>query len=642
MSFQFLTNIPLAQAKQDYLECMQKQGFGAQEEVISVVDSCHRVNANPVYAAISAPHYNASAMDGIAVKAKDTFGATETTPVILQPDQYLVLDTGDPIPDAYDAIIMVEDLVHLDEDDTKGKIKIHAAATPFQHIRQIGEDICLGEMIIPSFTTITPAAIGSMLAGGVLQVSVLKKPLVGIIPTGDEIVPPSNNPGTGDIMEFNSSIFSAMLQDWGAESKVYPICKDTFADIKAATLQALAECDMVLINAGSSAGREDYTVQVVREIGTVLHHGIAIKPGKPAILGYKDAKVILGVPGYPVSGIIVMEELLKPLIAAFTKKHFAKAPIQEAALSRPVISGVKYEEFVRVRMGYVEGRYIASPLSRGAGVVSSFMKADGILTIPQGVEGYAPGDTVAIKLLQPLNKIENSLVAIGSHDPLLDELSDMLHVHNEDLYMVSSHTGSMGGIMAVKRREAHIAGVHLLDENDGSYNISYINKYFPKDSDTKVHLVQVTGREQGFMVAKGNPKNIQSIRDLYTEDVRFINRQKGSGTRVLFDYLNKTENLDPNQIYGYGREEFTHTSIAAQIALGSADVGMGIYSAAKMFDLDFIYVCTERYDFLIPEYAYHTPMVQNVLEILKSEAFKKKLLDMGGYVLESPGKEYIL
>ncbi len=641
MSFQFLTNIPLEQAKKEYLQCMLDQGLGAQEETIAVMNACGRVNARPVYANICAPHYNASAMDGIAVHAKDTFGATETTPVILKASQYLMLDTGDPIPDTYDAVIMIEDIVHLDnkEHTEEGLIKIHAAATPFQHIRQIGEDICLGEMILPSYTTITPAAIGSMLAGGVLEVPVLKKPVIGIIPTGDEIVPPSQNPGPGDIIEFNSSIFSAMLQKWGAETKVYPICKDTFANIKKTTEQALEECDMVLINAGSSAGREDLTVQVVREIGSVLHHGIAIKPGKPAILGYKGPKVILGVPGYPVSGIIVIEELLKPLIEAFTKKNFPKAHSQEATLSRPVVSGVKYQEFIRVRMGYVEGRYIATPLSRGSGVVSSFMKADGILDIPQGVEGYSAGDEIRVNLLQSTHKIKNSLVSIGSHDPLLDELSDMLHLHNEELHMVSSHTGSMGGIMAVKRREAHLAGVHLLDEEDGSYNISYIKKHFPQGG---VRLIEVTGREQGFMVAKGNPKNIHSIHDLYKDNIRFVNRQKGSGTRVLFDYVNKQENLDPTSIYGYGREEFTHTSIAAQISLDSADVGMGIYSAAHMFGLDFIPVCTERYDFLIPDYAYETPMVQNVLKILKGNTFKEKLLSMGGYVLENPGKEYTL
>ncbi len=635
MSFNYLTNIPLQEARQNYIETMRKNNFVAKIEIINVIDACNRVCSQPIYANISAPHYNSSAMDGVCVHAKDTFGATETTPIILNKNQYLVLDTGDPIPDEYDAVIMVEDIVHLDNE----LIKIHAAATPFQHVRQIGEDICQGEMIIPSYTTISPSAIGSMLAGGVLEVSVLKKPLIGIIPTGDEIVPPTTTPKTGDIIEFNSSIFTAMLADMGADSKTYPICKDNYEAMKSALNTALSECDIVIINAGSSAGREDFTVSVIKEIGDVLYHGIAIKPGKPAILGYKGHKPILGVPGYPVSGIIVIEEILKPLLQLFTKQKYAEQSLQEATLSRPVISGVKYQEFIRVRMGYVEGRHIATPLNRGSGVVSSFMKADGILDIAQGVEGYAAGDKVNIRLLQPLSKINNSLVTIGSHDPLLDELIDMLHLSDEKLYMISSHTGSMGGVMAVKRREAHLAGVHLLDESDGSYNISYVKKYFP---DGGVRLIEGTGREQGFMLATGNPKKIQSVHDLYTDGIRFINRQKGSGTRILFDYVLKNEGLDASKIYGYDREEFTHTSIAAQISLGSGDVGMGIYSAAKMFNLDFIPVCTEQYDFLVPDYAFDSPMVQNLLNILKSESFKQKLSQMGGYVLKNPGRIYDL
>ncbi len=636
MSFQYLTNVPLKKATEDYVRIMMEKGFEAGEEDVPVFDACNRVSARPVYAVISAPHYNAAAMDGIAVHAKMTFGATETTPIVIAKDDFIVIDTGDPVPDAYDAVIMVEDLVHLDD----GAVKLHSAATPFQHIRQIGEDICQGEMIIPSYTSITPAAIGSMLAGGVLRVPVLKKALVGIIPTGDEIVPPTTkNPGTGDILEFNSSIFASMLQNWGAETKIYPICKDIVDDIKATVEVALEECDIVIINAGSSAGREDHTVHIVKDVGDVLYHGIAIKPGKPAILGYKNNKVILGVPGYPVSGIIVIEEILKPLLAHFSKQYFSPPVHHEAVLSRPVISGVKYEEFIRVRMGHVEGRYIASPLSRGSGIVSSFMKADGMLRIPQGVEGYKAGENVSIELLQDLTKIDSSLVAIGSHDPLLDELADMLHVADKKLYMISSHTGSMGGVMAVKRREAHIAGVHLLDEGDGSYNISYVKKYFPEGG---VRLIEVTGRQQGFMIAKGNPKNIETLQDLHRDGVRFINRQKGSGTRILFDYLNKQKGLAASHIYGYDHEEFTHTSIAAQIASGSADVGMGIYAAARMFDLDFIPVCIEKYDFLIPEYAYETPMIQKILEIIKSVSFKQKLKSLGGYLLDQPGREYTL
>ena len=631
MGFEFLTNVPLAAAREDYVAMLQANGFGHQTEVIPVYEACGRVTAQAVYAHICAPHYAASAMDGIAVNARDTFGATETTPITLRTGQYIVLDTGDPIPEGTDAVIMVEDIVK----NADGSVTIHAAAAPWQHIRQIGEDVCAGEMILPSFVPISPSAIGAMIAGGVLQIEVIRKPVVGIIPTGDEIIPPCTDPKPGDILEFNGSIFSAMVRQWGADARVYPIVPDRFDEIKAMVAKAVQECDMVILNAGSSAGREDYSAKVIRELGEVLYHGIAMKPGKPAILGRQGSKPILGVPGYPVSGIIVIEELLKPLIDHWLKAPAASRQYAKATLTRPVVSGLKYEEFVRVRMGYVGNKLMASPLSRGSGVVSSFMKADGILEVPQGLEGYEAGAEVDVRLLSPVKKLKNTVVVIGSHDPLLDELGDMLHIACNDVYMSSSHVGSMGGIMAIRRGEAHAAGCHLLNTEDGTYNVSFMKKYFPKGD---VKLVRCVGRQQGMMVAKGNPFHIQKFSDITKEGVRYVNRQKGSGTRILTDYLCKQDNLDTAAIYGYDREELTHTSVAAQIVSGSADAGMGIYSAAKLYDLDFIPICIEEYDLIVPNHAWDTPQVQQLIATLKSEEFKEKILSLGGYTVENPGE----
>ena len=631
MGFEYLTNIPLEKAQEEYLSLLKNNGFTPKTELIPVFDACSRVTALPVYAHICAPHYAASAMDGIAVNARDTFGATETTPVILRSGQYVIVDTGDPIPEHCDAVIMVEELVQ-NEDAT---ITIHAAAAPWQHIRQIGEDICVGEMILPALTKVSPSAIGAMIAGGVLEIEVIRKPVVGIIPTGDEIVPPCTDPKPGDILEFNSSIFSAMLKEWGAEAVVYPIVPDKFEQIQEMTAKASDECDMVILNAGSSAGREDYSAKVIESLGEVLYHGIAIKPGKPAILGCRGAVPILGVPGYPVSGIIVIEELLKPLIDHWMKVPAEQKQYVKAVLTRPIVSGLKYKEFVRVRMGYVGDRLMASPLSRGSGVVTSFMKADGILEIPQGLEGYEAGEEVEIRLFCSLDKLQNTLVVIGSHDPLLDELGNMLHVADESLYMSSSHVGSMGGIMAIRRGEAHMAGCHLLDTVTGEYNLSFMKKYFPKGD---VKLIRCVGREQGLMVAKGNPLDIQKFADIAKDGVRYVNRQKGSGTRILADYLCKTEQIDTASVYGYEREEMTHTSVAAQIANGSADAGMGIYSAAKLYDLDFIPICVEEYDLIISDYAWNTPMVQQLMKVLKSDIFRQKLMELGGYTVDNAGE----
>lgn len=631
MGFEYLTNVSLAKAKKDYVNLLRNNGFAPKEETIPVFEACGRVTAKAVYANICAPHYAASAMDGVAVKAKDTFGATETTPITLTGKQYTVVDTGDPVPEGCDAVIMVEEIVKNED----GSITIHGAAAPWQHIRQIGEDICAGEMILPSFVPVSPSAIGAMIAGGVRTIEVLRKPLVGIIPTGDEIIAPCADPKPGDILEFNGAIFSAMVRQWGAEARIYPIVPDQFEAIRDMVDKAVAECDMVLLNAGSSAGREDYSARVIRELGEVLYHGIAMKPGKPAILGCKGSTPILGVPGYPVSGIIVIEELLKPLVDQWLKIPGEKKQYVQAVLTRPVVSGLKYQEFIRVRMGYVGNKLMASPLNRGSGVVSSFMKADGILEVPQGMEGYEAGSEVQVRLLSPVDKLKNTLVVIGSHDPLLDELGDMLHVANNDLYMSSSHVGSMGGVMAVRRGEAHAAGCHLLDTETGKYNTAFVKKYFPKGG---VKLVSCVGRQQGLMVAPGNPLGIEKFSDITKENLRYVNRQKGSGTRILTDYLCKQENIDTDAIYGYDREELTHNSVAVQIASGSADAGMGIYSAAQLYGLDFIPICIEEYDLLIPEMCWQTPQVQQLIATLKSQAFKEKILAMGGYTLDQPGE----
>lgn len=632
MAFTYLTNVPLSEAQQTYLDFMRIVGFAAKPETIPVAEADGRITAEAVYAHISAPHYAASAMDGVALRAADTFGATETTPITLSPAAFTVVDTGDPIPEGCDAVIMVEDIVQQSD----GGITIHAPAAPWQHIRQIGEDVCAGEMILPAGVEITPAALGAMLAGGVLSVSVLRRPVIGIIPTGDEIIPPCADPKPGDIIEFNSTIFSAMVRRWGAEAKTYPIVPDRFDAIRDAVAEAAENCDIVLLNAGSSAGREDYSVSVLRDLGEVLHHGIAIKPGKPTILASVGDTPVLGVPGYPVSGIIVIEQLLRPLIDLWFRQGGAEAQTVTATLTRPVVSGLKYQEFVRVRMGEVDGKLMASPLARGSGVVTSFMKADGILAVPQGREGFEAGEQVAVTLMTQPERLKQTLVVIGSHDPLLDELGNLLHSADPELYMSSAHVGSMGGIMAVRRGEAHAAGVHLLDTESGVYNISFLRKYFP---DGGVHLVRCVGRQQGLMVQRGNPMNIHGFADIAKPNLRYVNRQKGSGTRILMDYLCQTEGVDPARVYGYDREELTHTSVAVQIASDSADAGLGIYSAAQLYSLDFLPICIEEYDLLIPDAAWEAPMVRKLLETLKSAEFQTRLEQMGGYTLDRPGEE---
>ncbi len=614
--------MPLDEAKTKYFEHLRSCGFSLKTETVKVTDACGRTIKDAAYAQICSPHYNASAMDGVAVRAEITYTASEKTPVTLSPADYTVVDTGDPLPDGCDAVIMIEDLIDAGTDS----YSIISAVYPWQNVRQVGEDICMGDMIAPSGTVLTPALCGALLAGGITEIEVIKKPLAGIIPTGDEIVAPTSNPAKGDIIEFNSTVFKGMLSEYGAESKVYPITPDKRDMIKSVLETALDECDIVLISAGSSAGRDDYTSEIISSLGTVLVHGIAIKPGKPAVLGEAKGKPVIGLPGYPVSAIVIMDEIVCGVVSEYYGKSAAEHETVKAVLSKKIVSSLKYSEYIRVTLGFAGGVLSASPLPRGAGVISSFTKADGILVVPQNCEGIETGEEIEVRLLRPLDEIKSTLVITGSHDPLIDEVSDFLAKKGAPFRVCSTHVGSMGAIQAVRNGLAHIGGIHLLDTETGEYNKSYIEKYIPGGSALALKGV---GRVQGLMVKKGNPLGIKEFADI--KNVRYVNRQRGAGTRILCDYLLDKNGISPGEVNGYNNEEYTHTAVAALIAAGNADAGLGIYSAAKMYGLDFIPVCNETYEFLCGSENRDNSMVKAFLEVLYSDEFKARLKEMGGY-----------
>ena len=631
MKYAYLNNVPLEQAVADYLEFLREHGMAYRTETVAAAEALDRVTAHAVYARICAPHYNACAMDGIALDAAVTFGASETTPVTLKETQYVRADTGDPLPKGCNAVVMIEDCVEMD-----GGITLYSAAAPWQHVRQIGEDVAAGDMILSSFTAIEPAMMGALLAGGVLHVEVLAKPRVGIIPTGDEIVAPSEHPADGEVMEFNSAIFSGMLRRFGAEPVTYPIVPDAFDTISEALSMAAAECDAVLLCAGTSAGRDDDTAAIIRALGEVCFHGVAIRPGKPAVLGRVGAKPVVGVPGYPVSGIVALMELVCPVIDALLMRPRAQAEHVCVTMGRKLNSSLKYREFVRATLGLdAEGRLAAVPLNRGAGVVSSFVKADCLIDVPQSCEGYDAGDRAQARLLRPVERIARTVRVVGSHDPLIDEAADLMRRADPGAFVSSAHVGSMGGILAVLRGEAQLGGVHLLDERDGSYNESYVERFFPEGG---VALVECVQRVQGLMTAPGNPKGIRAFAQISDAGVLYVNRQKGSGTRILCDFLMRREGIAADAVDGYAREETTHTAVAAQIASGTADCGLGILSAARIYGLDFIPICNERYDLLVGLDAMADSMVQSFLKVLQTEAFAGRLDRLGGYVLDRPGR----
>lgn len=627
----YLDTKPVEEAAELYLNALRPV-VTIQYETILVTESLNRVTRHATYAKYSSPLFNASAMDGIAVISERTVAATEVAPVTLkEKEDYIVVDTGDPIHPPYDAVIMAEDLV-----ETKDGVQITASAAPWQHVRPIGEDIVAGEMILPSRHKIRPIDVGVLLSAGITRIEVVKRPRAAIFPTGTEIIEPEDTPREGSIIESNSRMFENMVIEAGGEARRFPPIIDDYEQIRDNIAKAACEYDMVIVNAGSSAGTEDYTVHVLRELGEVIVHGVAIKPGKPVILAVVEGKPVIGLPGYPVSAYIGFENFVLPVLAMMGQTALKKNEVVTASVSKRLVSSLRHKEYVRVKVGKVGDKMVAAPLARGAGAAMSLVRADGFCVIEQNSEGVEAGEPVQVELYRDKAEVENTVVIIGSHDLILDVAADMMPNLHPGMFVSSTHVGSMGGLMALKRKEAHLAPIHLLDEETGEYNLSYIRRLFGSG---KIALIKGVGRTQGILVKKGNPLGIKGIEDL--PGCRYVNRQRGAGTRVLFDYKLKQLGIAPEQINGYEREAATHMAVAAAVGSDGADAGMGILSAAKAMDLDFIPVGPEEYDFAVPLEYLELPHIKAFIEILKMDEFHKRLDELGGYTYERAGERIL-
>ncbi|HYA86928.1 MAG TPA: molybdopterin biosynthesis protein [Nitrospirota bacterium] len=630
----YLDNEPLADAIRKYREAVKTATNGGPlaGELILVSDALGRVTSEAVIAKISSPFYHSAAMDGYAVRFIDTFGAAETRPKRLSvPTEAVAIDTGDPLPDGFNAVIMIEEV----EKVSGSEIEILKPSTPWQHVRLVGEDIVATELIIPENQVVRHVDMAAMIASGHTSVKVRRRPVVSIIPTGTELVDPGSALKKGDIIDFNSTMLSAMATECGAHAIRKNIVKDDAALLRKTILDSLADSDIVVINAGSSAGREDFTADVIAELGNVIVHGVAIKPGKPVILGTVKGKPVVGIPGYPVSAALTFNLFVKTLIYSLLGVAPPEPGTVTAKLSRQVASTLGLEEFVRVKLGSVAGNLIATPVTRGAGALMSLVRADGIIRIPAQSEGIASNQEVTVELLRSTHDIENTIVCIGSHDNVLDVLGNFLKKKNPQFSLSSAHVGSMGGLLALKRREAHLAGTHLLDEETGEYNVSYLKKLLP---DQKTVLINLVYRTQGFIVPRGNPKSIRGFEDLRRTDVVFVNRQSGAGTRLLTDLSLKRLKIDPRNIKGYDHEEYTHMAVASAVLSGAADTGLAILSAAQALQLDFIPVAQERYDLAILQEFYDIPMMRALLAIIRDDKeFRDQIVTMGGYDISDMG-----
>lgn len=513
----------------------------------------------------------------------------------------------------------------------KDQVEILAPATPWQHVRIIGEDIVKQELILPELEEITPAAVGALLVAGLESVPVVARPVVHIIPTGSELVASQQELAPGKILDVNSHMLAAAVTQAGGIAFRRDIVPDEYQAIKNAITDSLDACDMVLINAGTSAGTEDYTCQVLEELGEVLVHGVAIKPGKPVILAICQGKPVVGLPGYPVSTMLTFDLFVQPVLVRRGKMRDVPRYTVMANLARQLPSEVGVEEYLRVSLGFVQGQQVAVPLSRGAGLISSLTRAHGILRVEQGSTGLPAGISREVALLNKDVVEQETLLAIGSHDLALDVLGVFLRRKGRVL-LSCANVGSMGGIMAIRNGEAHLAGVHILDEKTGQYN-TCVGQYL---AGKKWQLIHLTMREQGLMVKKGNPKEINGIGDLTRTGVVMVNRQRGAGTRMLLDYRLKQLSIAGRNIVGYEKEVGSHMAVAATIAAGAADVGLGIRAVAEMMDLDFIPVAQEQYD-LISTLEPDGKLIKLLISILQSDPFRQEVEGLGGYNLKAAG-----
>ena len=633
----YLRMKPLPEARRLFLDRFDFPAM-LESELVPVTEAVGRVLAEPVYARFSAPGYHASAMDGIALAASSSYGASEAAPVeLVVGEQTWPVNTGDVLPPGCDAVVMIEGVERVDAQ----RVRIEAAAFPWQHVRRAGEDIVATEMLFVRGHRVTPVDTGALLAGGVVRVAVKRRPRVLILPTGAEMISPDAIPPEGlppgRIVEFNSTVLGKLVEQAGGEWVRAERLPDDLALISSMIGDSLASrrVDAVLVIGGSSAGARDFTRAAVAATGEVLVHGVTMMPGKPTVLGAVHDRPVVGIPGYPVSAIVAFEQLVEPALARMLGAPGPGRPTVTASPTKKVASKLGMEEFVRVRLGRVSGRLVAAPLPRGAGAITTITEADGFLRVGADLEGVAAGEQVQVELLRPVAEVERTIVAVGSHDMSLDVLADLLRATGGGYRLSSSHVGSLGGLLALRRGACHLAGCHLLDPDDGTYNRRAIARYLPGVPVRRVRLVQ---REQGLIVLPGNPKGLGGLDDLVRPDVAFVNRQAGSGTRVLLDRELALRGISGAQVPGYAVEEYTHMAVAVAVQSGAADTGLGIRAAARAVGLDFVPVASERYELVIPEAHLDHEGVRELLAVIGSAEFRRRVEELGGYDATASGQ----
>ena len=620
------------------LEILKKtfEGRAAKNEAekyISEALGC--VLTKDITAHRNVPHYAASAVDGYAVDASSTIGASQATPVKLGSSAYQWMNTGADVPNWANAVLMIEDSSVEGED-----LIIFRSLTPSANVRPLGEDVMAGQIIAREGDIVTPALISLFLCAGIAKVPVCVKPKTLYIPTGDEIISRAewlsdSNPKSGTVAESNSLFIEASFKEWGYEVDVLPVVPDDPDILKEKVIYGAEKYDLVLVGAGSAKGRRDHTIEVFEAAGEVIFRWIRMKPGRPAIAAKINEKPVICLPGFPMSTTVVLWSIVYPLLSMLSGKSEDQEYLIEKAVGCREICRTKLlvqhsspagiQEWLRVKTAKVGDTTYSWALTSGASVLWALAEADGIALLPASALECEKGTDVTVWMRRKVD-FDKRILFQGSDDPAIQLLVTPIRRRGGD--MVSRAVGSMGGLAALSRGECHLAAAHLLDDKDGTYNDSFIERF---SNGASWERILVFYRMQGIIVPKGNPKKINSFEDMCAGDNVFSNRQPGAGTRVLFDHLLKKTGRSTSEIKGYEQQCTTHMEAANRVYTGLADATLGIKSAADALGLDFIPLKEEPYELVIPSIYMEHPTVVALLDSLKDREWRNSVEAMGGY-----------
>ncbi len=614
-------------------------------ERIPLQNSLGRVLAEDIFSTIDVPGFDRASMDGFAVRAEDTFSADEQHPVNLKVlaqveagdesvytvarDEAVEIATGAAMPKGANAVVMVEYTKR-----TGKEVSVFKPVSPSENVTDTGSDIMCGELLLRKSQTITPREIGLLAAAGLVEVSVFRRPRVAIFSSGNELVRPGEPLVFAKLYDINGPALAAAVLECGGDPEFKGILPDDYSSIKGKLSSALNEADIVISSGSTSSGPGDLIYRAVDDLGKpgILVHGLTLKPGKPALIGLIHNKPIFGLPGYPTSALMIFHSLVAPVIRRLANTTEVRPVKVEALCAMKFFKARGRRELLPVQLvSQPDGRLAAYPMQSGSGAISSFALADGFADLPETQEFVEEGESMDVELFGK-ELVPPSLVAIGSHCIGIDIAFAMLREKDASFLGRTVNVGSVGGFHAVKRGEADVAGVHLLDEKSGEYNVPFLADFGLAKSAV---LIRGYSREQGLIVRHGNPNNVRSFEDLTRKGVRFINRNRGSGTRLLIDKhlseLAKSRGIDlatlSKEIEGYDYEAKSHSAVAASIKNDRADVGFGIRTAAVNVGLDFIKTEDEKYDFLVAKSRLEKPSIRAFTALVGSREFSQALRD---------------